>query len=458
MEKDTSMTVPVAPVTEWNELLHNHPQLSALDAFIIDVNGNALGKRVPIADAPKVFSDGVQFSACALIADSRGLGHNVQGMGTSDGDPDGTAMPIQGTLCLAPWTQAPVAQVMCHMRDVDLQQSLWFDPRMILAGVIAQCRSAGIHPVVACELEFYLVDPRRTSDGGIALAATAPNAGPPRRAANLSLEAVETHATFLNKIDAAAAAQGVPVCGAVAEYGIGQYEVNLRHGPDPLAAADHAVLLKRIVKGVAQSMGMQATFMAKPFAEQPGSGLHVHVSIVDEKGANRFGAAGGEALLEQAIAGMQALMVDSIGLCAPNFNSHRRFLGPFVPTTQDWGLNNRSVAFRVPAAPAAARRIEHRVAGADASPHLVMAAILAAVLHGISNELDATRPVEGRVKAPLNTDFPVGILAALDRTQSSALLGEYLPAQFLKLFAELKQKEYAASMEAVFPVEYDFYL
>jgi glutamine synthetase len=318
MEKDLS---PAASVTDWTDFQKAHPTVSALDAFIIDVNGNALGKRVPIEDAPKIFDDGVQFSACALIADSRGLGHNVQGMGTSDGDPDGTALPIRGTLCLAPWSQVTVAQVMCHMRDVDLQQSLWFDPRVILASVVDQCRAAGIHPVVACELEFYLIDPRRTADGGIALAAPAPNAGPPRRAANLSLEAVETNATFLSRIDAAAAAQGVPVCGAVAEYGIGQYEVNLRHTADPLAAADHAVLLKRIVKGVAQSMGMQATFMAKPFAQQPGSGLHVHVSVVDEDGDNRFGAAGGEVLLQQAIAGMQAMMYESVGLCAPNFAS-----------------------------------------------------------------------------------------------------------------------------------------
>ena len=455
MEKDLS---PAASVTDWTDFQKAHPKVSALDAFIIDVNGNALGKRVPIEDAPKIFDAGVQFSACSLIADSRGLGHNVQGMGTSDGDPDGTALPIRGTLCLATWSQVTVAQVMCHMRDVELQQSLWFDPRVILANVVDQCRAAGIHPVVACELEFYLIDPRRTADGGIALAAPAPNAGPPRRAANLSLEAVETNATFLSRIDAAAAAQGVPVCGAVAEYGIGQYEVNLRHTADPLAAADHAVLLKRIVKGVAQSMGMQATFMAKPFAQQPGSGLHVHVSVVDEDGDNRFGAARGEVLLQQAIAGMQALMYDSIGLCAPNFNSHRRFLGPFVPTTLDWGLNNRSVAFRVPAAHGSARRVEHRVAGAYASPHLVMAAILAAVLHGMTNELQATKPVEGRVKSPTGHDFPNGLLAALERTQGSAQLAQYLPAQFLKLFAELKQKEYAASMEQVFPVEYDFYL
>jgi glutamine synthetase len=454
MEKDLS---PVAPLREWTDFLAAHPDIKALDAFIFDVNGNALGKRVQVEDAAAVFTDGVQFSACALIADARGLGHNVQGMGATDGDPDGVALPIGDTLCMAPWTQEPVAQVMCHMRDIEFRRSFWFDPRFILSNMVERCSEAGIHPVIACELEFYLVDPRRGADGGVTLAASTPGAGPPRRAANLSMDAVDLNAVFLNKISAAAAAQRVPVCGAVAEYGIGQFEVNLRHVSDPLLAADHAVLLKRIVQGVARSMGMQASFMAKPFAHQPGNGLHVHMSLVDEAGANRFGAAGGDELLDQAIAGMQALMYDCVGIFAPNLNSHRRFLGPFVPTTLDWGHNNRSVAFRVPSSGPAARRIEHRVAGADASPHLVLATILAAALHGITHRLSATSQVTGKVRGG-SADFPKGLLAALDRLEKSATLAEYLPEKYLKLYSELKQKEHAALTAEVFPIEYDFYL
>jgi glutamine synthetase len=343
------------------------------------------------------------------------------------------------------------------MRDIEFRRSFWFDPRVILSNVIERCSAAGIRPVIACELEFYLLAPQRSADGGVTLAASTPEAGPPRRAANLSMDAVELNAIFLNKISAAASAQQVPVCGAVAEYGIGQFEVNLRHVSDPLLAADHAVLLKRIVQGVARSMGMQASFMAKPFAHQPGNGLHVHMSLVDETGANRFGAPGGDELLEQAIAGMQALMYDCVGIYAPNLNSHRRFLGPFVPTTLDWGHNNRSVAFRVPSSGPSAKRIEHRVAGADASPHLVLATILAAVLHGTANRLAATPPVTGRVRGG-GADFPKSLLAALDRLEKSAALAKYVPEQYLKLYAELKQKEHAVLMADVFPIEFDFYL
>ena len=447
----------IAPLREWTDFLASHPEIKGLDAFIFDVNGNALGKRVQVEDAAAVFTDGVQFSACALIADARGLGHNVQGMGATDGDPDGVAFPIGGTLCLAPWTQEPVAQVLCHMRDIEFRRSFWFDPRIILSNVVDRCREAGIRPVIACELEFYLLDPRRAPDGGVTLAAATPGAGPPRRAANLSMDAVDLNAAFLNRISAAASAQQVPVCGAVAEYGIGQFEVNLRHVSDPLLAADHAVLLKRIVQGVARSMGMQASFMAKPFAHQPGNGLHVHMSLIDEAGVNRFGAAGGEALLGHAIAGMQALMYDCVGIYAPNLNSHRRFLGPFVPTTLDWGHNNRSVAFRIPSSGPSARRIEHRVAGADANPYLVLATILAAVLHGVTHRLPATSPVTGKVRGG-GADFPDGLLSALGRLEKSAVLAEYLPERYLALYSELKRREYAALTAEVFPVEYDFYL
>ena len=455
------MTEPIpasASFKEWQEFARSHPEITALDAFIIDVNGNTLGKRLAVSDAHKAFTEGVQYSSCALIADVRGLGHNVQGMGASDGDPDGTAMPISGTLHLVPWARSPTAQVLCSMRHAETKRSLWFDPREVLREVVGQCRRAGVHPVVACELEFYLLDPRRGADRGIALAALPGRGSPPRRAANLSMDAMEDNSAFLNAVAETAAEQGVPVCGAVAEYGIGQYEVNLRHVADPLLAADHAVLLKRIVKGVAQSMGMLASFMAKPFARQPGSGLHVHVSIADSSGANRFGLEDGETLLQQAVAGMQSMMFDSVGFCAPNFNSYRRYLGPFVPTTRDWGHNNRAVAFRVPAAHGSARRIEHRVAGADASPHLVIAAILGALLHGLNQKLNPTAPALGRVKSGPDPAFPNGLLAALERLEHSSLLPAYIAQNFLQLFAELKRKEYAALIDSLFIQEFDFYL
>jgi glutamine synthetase len=446
-----------ASIAEWHEFIAANPDIEAIDAFVIDSCGNTAGKRVPAAEADTLYRDGIQFSASCFVADCRGLGHDAGGLGKSDGDPDGVARPMPGTLCRAPWTATPTAQVVCHMVDFNEGKDLWFDPRVILGDVVAQCRAAGLQPVVACELEFYLIDPQRAADGRPGVA-TLPGRPPARRAANLSLEAVEEAAEFLQRVNEAAAAQRLPVCGAVAEYGIGQYEVNLRHIADPVLAADHAVLLKRLVKGVARSLGMQATFMAKPFMAQPGNGLHVHVSVVDEAGRNRFGAPGGEALLRHGIGGMQALVYDTFALFAPNFNSQRRYLGLFVPTSRDWATNNRSVAFRVPPGYGEARRIEHRVAGADASPHLTVAGVLAALLHGISNRLEATTPIDGRASSGGDPDFPGDLIVALERLERSSLLAKYIPARFLRIYSESKRGEYLALVEDIFPREYDFYV
>ncbi len=445
-----------APISDWHEFRAANPDLQAIDAFIIDLNGHTAGKRIPAVDGEKLYTGGLMFSACAPLADCRGLGHNAGGMGKSDGDPDGIARPLRGYLRRVPWAATPTAQVLCQMTDAARGKELWFDPRVILANVVDQCRAAGLHPVMACELEFYLIDPRRTADGGITLGAL-PGRTASRRAANLSLEAVEDMADFLSRVDAAAAVQHLPVCGAVAEYGVGQYEVNLRHIADPVLAADQAVLLKRLVKGVARSLGMEATFMAKPFISEPGSGLHVHVSVVDEAGRNRFGAPNGDALLRHGIGGMQALMYDSIAVYAPNFNSQRRFLGPFVPSSRDWGHNNRSVAFRVPLGDNEARRIEHRVAGADASPHLALAAVLAALLHGITNRLESSAPVDGQAIGTDDADFPGDLIVALDRLERSSVLAKYIPARYLKVYSEVKRGEYGALIDTIFHREYDFY-
>jgi len=445
-----------APLSEWQAFQVANPDIQAIDAFIMDLNGHATGKRLPAADGAKLYKEGVMYSACALIADSRGLGHNAGGMGQSDGDPDGIARPLSGFLQRVPWAATPTAQVVCQMTDLSEGRELWFDSRRILADVVAKCRAAGLYPVVACELEFYLVDPKRKPDGSLALGAL-PGRAPPRRAGNLSLDAVEDMAQFLTRVDEAAAVQQLPVCGAVAEYGVNQFEVNLRHIADPVLAADQAVLLRRLVRGVARSLGMDATFMAKPFMDQPGNGLHVHVSLVDEAGRNRFGAPGGDALLRHGIGGMQSLMYDSMALYAPNFNSQRRFLGPFVPTSRDWGHNNRSVAFRVPVGEGEARRIEHRVAGADASPHLTLAAILAALLHGIGNRLESTEPVNGRAIDSDDADFPGDLIVALERLVGSKPLAQYIPERYLRLYSQVKRGEYGELIDTVFNREFDFY-
>jgi hypothetical protein len=258
-----------------------------------------------------VFSSGVTFSACAALLDVHGHGHNAAGLGSTDGDPDAVGFPIPGTLVPVPWASSPTAQCLLDMRDAKTNEPLWFDPRKILGDVVAGLHAQGLYPVVACELEFYLIDSERTEKGGIRPSRLKRTSAPPHSPQNLGLDAVEEYADFISAVESAASLQHIPATTAVAEYGLGQFEINLQHGNDPVLAADQAVLLKRLIRGVARSQGHDVTFMGKPYMDQPGSGLHVHVSLCDKDGRNLFGSKEGEPLFYHAIAGMQAMLAES---------------------------------------------------------------------------------------------------------------------------------------------------
>jgi glutamine synthetase len=280
-----------------------------------------------------------------------------------------------------------------------------------------------------------------------------------RNSRNLSLQQVEDYDSFLSAVLAACKVQDIAASTVVAEYGLGQFEVNLDHTGDVMRAADEAALLRRVIRGVARAQGHDATFMSKPFAELPGNGFHLHVSLADEKGRNRFGAAGGEALLESAVAGFQLMLRETMAFFSPNFSAYRRYQpGLFAPMNRHWGHNNRSVAFRIPAATLAGRRVEHRVAGADASPHLVVAAILAALHHGITRKLAPNAAVTGNVGQVRDPEFPGDLFTALQALETAPVLADYVPQRFLQLYAELKRNEFAEVMKTITPREYDFYL
>lgn len=445
---------------ELDAFLAAHPNLRFLDAVMFDLCGTPIGKRYPIRDAAKVWTSGVAFCAGITTLDALGACWDVEGIGFSDGDPDATSYPLPGTLALVPW-QDDIAQVLIAPAPPEGLAQWWFDPRAILANVVARFAGLGLTPVVACELEFYLVDPTRDAQGCIAPARPARSGRAAEAPRVLAFDKLDEWAAILAEIDAACIAQGVPAGAATAEYGGAQFEVNLGHLPDPVLAADHALMLRRIVKGVANRHGLDATFMSKPFADQSGSGLHIHLSLVDAQGDNVFDdrKAQGDTLLGHAIAGLQATTHDAMAIFAPNLNAFRRFApNQFVPVNTSWGTNNRSVSFRIPAGGGAARRIEHRIAGAEASPYLVMAAVLAGVHHGLSHRLAPTPPSSGNAGEEADPAMPLKLWTALDRLESSALMADYLGPRYPAAYATIKRAEFEAFMADVLPREYDWYL
>jgi glutamine synthetase len=274
---------------------------------------------------------------------------------------------------------------------------------------------------------------------------------------------LESMSDILTEIAVTCEAQGVPTGAALAECGPNQWEVNLRHVADAREACDQAIRFKRIVKGVAHRNGVEATFMAKPYADAPGSGMHLHVSVLDRDGRNVFASEDvlGNETLKQAAAGVLETMGDGMAVFAPNANSYRR-LRPelYVPMNATWGYNNRGVAVRVPVSGAPDRRLEHRVAGADANPYLVAATVLAGMLHGIERKLVPPAPLVGnaytqRLSAPrLPADWPT----ALSRFADSAFLREYFGERFVRLYELTRRGEMQDFNARLTALDYAFYL
>jgi glutamine synthetase len=275
------------------------------------------------------------------------------------------------------------------------------------------------------------------------------------------IDDLDRYQGFLTALSQAAALQRVPLSAASKEYSPGQFEANLRHQTNALSASDHAIFLRQIVKAAALKEHLQATFMAKPYLDGLGSGQHVHVSLVDRTGRNVFDNGGpeGSELLRLATGGLAALMPESMAFFAPNRNAYRRFAPDmFAPVNRRWGINNRSAGLRVPVGPASARRIEHRCAGADANPYLVMAAILAGMHHGIVNRLDPGPPAIGNVSREPDSELPFSLEEALKRLENASVLPTYFGAEAIALYRETKATELARFRKLITAEEYEWYL
>ena len=253
--------------------------------------------------------------------------------------------------------------------------------------------------MVAVEFEFYLIDPVHSALDPVRPPNSRDVRWQSRQTQVLSISELHEFEGVFGDIARACDEQGVPVDTFLRENGPGQYEVNLKHVGDALLAADHAVLLKRIIKGVARKHDYDATFMAKPYGQHAGSGMHVHFSLLDEDGENVFAGDGNETspYLLGAVAGLLATMPDSMAVFAPNANSYRRVtLSEHAPMFASWGFETRSAAIRVITSRREATRLEHRVAGADSNPYLVLAAILEGALQGHREQAEAGRAADRR--------------------------------------------------------------
>ena len=442
---------------ELRVFLESSPHPVFVEAFVIDINGIMRGKKLPAASLPRIYEKGMCLPASTLLLDIRGQEVEATGMVMTTGDGDHYCWPVSKSLRPMPWSQRPGGQLFMQMFTPD-GEPFAGDSRNVLARVLERLSRRGLTPVVASELEFRLFDPEPDAHGCPRPAGRASVSG--GRSQLYGLDELDRLDPLLADIESACAAQNLPVDTLIAEQGEGQYEINLEHVPDALLAADQALLLKRTIKACAERHGMAASFMAKPCGDSSGNGLHVHISLLDGHGDNVFTQAGEPSdLLMQAVAGLIETMPDATALFAPHANSYRRFQpGSHVPLAATWGVDNRTTALRLPLAAPAATRIEHRVAGADANPYLVLAAVLAGMDHGLSEALTPPPPTQGNACEHEAPALPDAWGVALARFERSTFIADYFGAEYQGWFAACKRQERDWLRRIVPTSEYDLYL
>jgi glutamine synthetase len=446
---------------EAKAFLDANPDIEAVHIIWTDLCGVARGKVLRRDEVIPAWKDGRFLPISALVLDITGQDVSETGLVFDEGDRDLLLWPVEGSMRRVPWMEVPSAQYVAKLHDLDGVPH-YADPRNALEKMISRFKTElNMSPVGAVELEFFLMD-RKSALEGKPIAPLSPvNQSRQQHYQPYHLQDVDDFAPFFKDLYAFCDAQGLPAKTLISEYAPGQMEIVLRHRPDVLQACDEAIMLKRVIKATAEKHGFIATFMAKPYAEWTGSGMHVHVSLGDEQGNNLFAAEDPtqNQLLLHAIGGLKAAMAESMLIFAPNANSYRRFRrNSYAPVAANWGINNRTVSLRVPAGAANTCHIEHRPSGADANPYLVMAAILAGMHYGIAEKADPGQPIVGNGYERRAKYIPGNWYAAIDAFWRASILKEYFGKEFVDTFCTLKEVEADRFHQEPFTRDFDWYL
>lgn len=432
-----------APVSlaELEQFLLENPGVQYLDCVFADLCGAIRGKRVARDDLERIFKSGIAIPASIYFLDARGDPVELKDETLAEG----RAWPVPGTLSRVNWSQRPHGQMLMTLTDAKGAPHAG-EPRNVLRRVAARFAELDLVPVVAAQLEFFLLDTERTKLGLLQ---------PPKASAPVVQD------DFATEIADAAETQSLPPTTLSQMSPDGQFEIGIEAVPDAIRAGDHAVFVRQIVRAVARRVGRDASFMAKPFLDLAGNGMRIRVGMRHRSGKDVFddNAPDGSELMRFAIGGLQAVMAESIALFAPSVNSHRRFMPPSsVPRNKRWSVRDEKAGLRAVQLQGKARRIEHNVAGADANPYLVIAAVLAGMHHGISQGIDPGPAYEGDALAFVDQTLPSNIDAALLTLENGSILREYLGPAYVDLYCATKRAELDRFRSFIPAHEYDWYV
>ncbi len=419
----------------------NERKISEVECLVADMSGTARGKILP----PKKFLKGHKSQGLRIPEEVFTLTINGRFVSetnaVSDSAIDIYMQPDIETIRFVPWYTEPTAQVICdafHLNDDPVEIA----PRHVLRRVLQLYKDKGWRPIVAPELEFYLV--KKNLDPDYPLDAAVGRSGRKEPGGQAyGIDAANDFDPIVEDIYDFCEAQELDVDTLSHESGPAQLEINFNHG-DPLELADQVFLFKRTVRQAALKHDMYATFMAKPHENEPGSSMHIHQSVLDFKtGKNVFASRDGKPskLFLNHIGGLQRYLAAALPLFAPNVNSYRRLVPESdAPTNVHWAIDNRTVSLRVPASDPANLRVENRVPGADANPYLAFAASLACGYLGMIERIKPSDPVEGSAYRYAQT-LPISLDEALDKLNYTKPLKTVLGEKFVEAYRDVKYQE-----------------
>ena len=399
----------------------------AIYAAVLDANGIWRGKRIP-PDTPEAATSGFRMPLSSLFMDI--WGHDIDGgtLFVASGDRDAACVPTGRNRVMTSNGGSGRAALHPHwFADADGNPHP-ADPRAALTMAEARLKALGLSATVGTELEFYLL-----AGSGEAF----------DRAGTLSIQDLQATEAFQSEVHRELLAAEIQITSLTSEGGPGQFEVVLAPWTNAVEAADDFALTKYIVRSIATRHGYRACFMAKPLADYAGNGFHAHVSLADGNG-NIFsaGAPGENAKLRAAVGGLLKALPQSMLVFAPHANSYRRFgVNSLAPMSATWGIENRTAAVRIPGGSAKARRIEARIAGADANPYLVLTAILAGIAYGLENDTDPGAPMDEGAYESEAAPLPLDWHAALAAFEAAEGVGPIFPELLATSFAECKRQE-----------------
>ncbi|MEO0980424.1 MAG: glutamine synthetase family protein [Pseudomonadota bacterium] len=438
------------------EWLHAR-NIEDIECIVPDIAGVARGKMMPVE---KFFSGPVMTMPASIFAqtisgdypdDDERFQHNP-----TDGDLYFRA--DYSTLTSVPWESDPTAQL---IHDAYTRQGAPVEtaPRNVLKRILKLYEDKGWKPVIAPEIEFYLVRPNTDPDYPLE-PPTGRSGRPEVGRQSYSISALNEFDELIDDIYDLSEQQGLEIDTLIHEEGAAQMEINLRHG-NPLALADQVFLFKRTIREAALRHDMYATFMSKPMSHQPGSAMHIHQSVIDrETGQNIFAGENGEetpAFLS-FIAGHQVYLPKVTCIMAPFVNSYRRFSKTSTsPVNVYWGYDNRTVGLRVPYSSPEARRLENRIPGSDANPYLSIAASLACGYLGIVNELKPDAPRSDDC-TELAKSLPRGLPEAVAQFETSDEMIEVFGETFVATYRAIKYEEFETFMSVISAWEREYLL